>query len=40
MAAFQQYCASDANFFEPGDAKANQFWLVNDGEEKLSTKPS
>jgi gentisate 1,2-dioxygenase len=25
----------DANFFEPGDPKANQFWQVNEGDEKL-----
>ena len=25
----------DANFFEPGDAKSNQFWQVDEGEEKL-----
>ena len=25
----------DANFFEPGDPKANQFWQVDEGEEKL-----
>lgn len=25
----------DANFFEPGDAKANDFWQVDDGDEKL-----
>src|SRR4029077_2077401 len=25
----------DANFFEPGDPKANQFWQVDDGDEKL-----
>jgi len=24
----------DANFFEPGDPKANQFWMVDEGEEK------
>jgi gentisate 1,2-dioxygenase len=27
--------ALDANFFEGGDAKSNQFWQVDDGEEKL-----
>jgi gentisate 1,2-dioxygenase len=25
----------DANFFEPGDPKANQFWQVDAGDEKL-----
>ena len=25
----------DANFFEPGDPKANDFWQVDDGDEKL-----
>ena len=25
----------DANFFEPGDPKANQFWQVDEGDEKL-----
>lgn len=25
----------DANFFEPGDTKANQFWMVDDGDEKI-----
>ena len=25
----------DANFFEPGDAKSNQFWQVDEGDEKL-----
>ena len=25
----------DANFFEPGDPKSNQFWQVDEGEEKL-----
>jgi gentisate 1,2-dioxygenase len=25
----------DANFFEPGDPKANQFWQVDQGEEKM-----
>jgi gentisate 1,2-dioxygenase len=25
----------DANFFEPGDPKSNQFWMVDEGEEKL-----
>jgi gentisate 1,2-dioxygenase len=25
----------DANFFEPGDAKSNQFWQAGDEEEKL-----
>jgi gentisate 1,2-dioxygenase len=25
----------DANFFEPGDPKANQFWMVDEGDEKL-----
>jgi gentisate 1,2-dioxygenase len=29
----------DANFFEPGDPKANQFWQVDDGDEKLWTEP-
>ncbi|MBI3434867.1 MAG: cupin domain-containing protein [Proteobacteria bacterium] len=27
--------ALDANFFEPGDPSANEFWQVEDGEEKL-----
>ena len=25
----------DANFFEPGDPRANQFWQVDEGDEKL-----
>jgi gentisate 1,2-dioxygenase len=25
----------DANFFEPGDPSSNQFWQVDDGDEKL-----
>jgi gentisate 1,2-dioxygenase len=25
----------DANFFEPGDPKSNEFWLANEGDEKL-----
>jgi gentisate 1,2-dioxygenase len=25
----------DANFFEPGDPKSNQFWQVDEGDEKL-----
>ena len=25
----------DANFFEPGDAKSNQFWQADEGDEKL-----
>jgi gentisate 1,2-dioxygenase len=25
----------DANFFEPGDPKSNQFWQVEEGDEKL-----
>jgi gentisate 1,2-dioxygenase len=29
----------DANFFEPGDAKANQFWQVDEGDEKLWAEP-
>jgi gentisate 1,2-dioxygenase len=29
----------DANFFEPGDPKANQFWQVDEGDEKLWTEP-
>lgn len=27
--------ALDANFFEPGDPRANQFWQVDEGDEKL-----
>ncbi len=29
----------DANFFEPGDPKSNQFWQVDDGDEKLWAEP-
>jgi gentisate 1,2-dioxygenase len=29
----------DANFFEPGDPKGNQFWQVDEGEEKLWAEP-
>jgi len=29
----------DANFFEPGDPKSNQFWMVDEGEEKFWTEP-
>ncbi len=29
----------DANFFDPGDPKANEFWQVDEGEEKLWTEP-
>jgi gentisate 1,2-dioxygenase len=29
----------DANFFEPGDPKANQFWMVDEGDEKLWAEP-
>lgn len=29
----------DANFFEPGDPKANQFWQVDEGDEKLWAEP-
>jgi gentisate 1,2-dioxygenase len=29
----------DANFFEPGDPKSNQFWMVDEGEERLWTEP-
>jgi gentisate 1,2-dioxygenase len=28
----------DANFFEPGDPRANQFWQVDEGEERLWAK--
>jgi gentisate 1,2-dioxygenase len=28
----------DANFFEPGDSRLNQFWQVDDGDEKLWTE--
>src|ERR1700731_3291038 len=29
----------DANFFEPGDPKANDFWQVDEGEERLWAEP-
>src|SRR5258708_35033116 len=29
----------DANFFEPGDPKANDFWQVDEGEERIWTEP-
>ena len=29
----------DANFFEPGDPKANDFWQVDEGDEKLWAEP-
>jgi gentisate 1,2-dioxygenase len=29
----------DANFFEPGDPKSNQFWQVDEGDEKLWVEP-
>src|SRR6185436_9223096 len=29
----------DANFFEPGDPKANDFWQVDEGDELLWTEP-
>jgi gentisate 1,2-dioxygenase len=29
----------DANFFEPGDPTANQFWQVDEGDEKLWAEP-
>jgi gentisate 1,2-dioxygenase len=29
----------DANFFEPGDARSNQFWQVDDGDEKFWSEP-
>jgi len=29
----------DANFFEPGDPKSNQFWQVDEGDEKLWAEP-
>src|ERR1051325_3963165 len=29
----------DANFFEPGDPMANQFWQVDEGDEKLWAEP-
>jgi gentisate 1,2-dioxygenase len=28
-------CNLDANFFEPGDAGSNEFWQVDEGEERL-----
>ena len=31
--------ALDANFFEPGDPKANDFWQVDAGDERLWTEP-
>ena len=31
--------ALDANFFEPGDPKSNQFWQVDEGDEKLWNAP-
>ena len=30
----------DANFFEPGDPKANQFWQVDAGDERLWAEPA
>jgi len=29
----------DANFFEPGDPKANDFWQVDEGDERLWNEP-
>lgn len=29
----------DANFFEPGDATSNQFWQVDEGDEKFWSEP-
>jgi gentisate 1,2-dioxygenase len=29
----------DANFFEPGDPKSNQFWQVDEGDERLWSEP-
>lgn len=29
----------DANFFEPGDSKANDFWQVDEGDERLWNEP-
>jgi gentisate 1,2-dioxygenase len=29
----------DANFFEPGDPKSNQFWQVDEGEERFWSEP-
>ena len=29
----------DANFFEPGDAGSNEFWQVDEGEERLWAEP-
>lgn len=29
----------DANFFEPGDARSNQFWQVDEGDEKFWSEP-
>ena len=29
----------DANFFEPGDPKANDFWQVDEGDERLWAEP-
>ena len=29
----------DANFFEPGDPKSNQFWQVDEGDEKFWSEP-
>lgn len=29
----------DANFFEPGDASSNEFWQVDEGDEKLWAEP-
>jgi len=31
--------ALDANFFEPGDSGSNEFWQVDEGEERLWTEP-
>jgi gentisate 1,2-dioxygenase len=32
-------CNLDANFFEPGEHGANDFWQVDEGEERLWTEP-
>jgi len=31
--------ALDANFFEPGDPRANEFWAVDEGDERLWAEP-
>jgi len=31
-------CGLDANFFEPGDPSVNDFWQVDEGEERLWTE--